>query len=130
MMSLIFGEIRRKHGFQNKEEKMSINIETLMQYIGVALTVLGILAGLVSVIVECIKDLPKLKDLPTSLVVLAVSLILCIVALIAGCQILKYALCWYMIAGSIVLAFLVYIIATGGWDRLKVIWDRTKYKNS
>lgn len=109
---------------------MSINIETLMQYIGIALTVLGIFAGLVSVIVECIKDLPKLKDLPTSLVVLAVSLILCIVALIAGCQILKYALCWYMIAGSIVLAFLVYIIATGGWDRLKVIWDRTKYKKT
>ena len=131
MMSLIFGKIRRKHGFQNKEEReLNINLEIIMQYVTIGLTVLGIIAAFVSLITEVIKELPKLKKIPTSLVALIVSLLLCVMILIAVCQILDYILYWYMVAGSIVFAFLVYIIATGGWDRVKSIWDRTKYKNS
>ena len=107
-----------------------MNLEIIMQYITIGLTVLGIIAGFVSLITEVIKELPKLRELPTSLVALTVSLILCILILITVCQILDYILYWYMVAGSIVFAFLVYIIATGGWDRVKAIWDRTKYKNS
>lgn len=37
---------------------------------------------------------------------------------------------WYYIVASVVGAFIVYLVATGGWERVKEIWDRTKYKDS
>lgn len=27
-------------------------------------------------------------------------------------------------------AFIVYLVSTGGWERVKEIWDRVKYKDS
>ena len=36
----------------------------------------------------------------------------------------------YYIFASIIAAFVVYLVATGGWEKVKGIWDRTKYKDS
>ena len=36
-------------------------------------------------------------------------------------------LTWYIVAGAITGSFPVYLIATGGWERLHDIWKRTKY---
>lgn len=37
---------------------------------------------------------------------------------------------WYYIFASFIAAFVVYLVATGGWEKVKSIWDRTKYKDS
>ena len=56
--------------------------------------------------------------------------ILCPVALIILCTYYKMVITWYYIFASFIAAFVVYLVATGGWEKVKSIWDRTKYKDS
>ena len=105
-----------------------MNMELLLQYITYALMAVGVAAFLVSCVTQVIKDLPWLTLVPTSVVALIVSMILCPVAVIVACQYYKIVIEWYYIFASFVAAFIVYLVSTGGWERLKDIWDRTKYK--
>lgn len=104
-----------------------MSMELLMQYVTYALMAVGIMAFLVSMITQVIKDLPWLTQVPTSVVALCVSLILCPVAVVIGCQYFKIVIEWYYIFASFVAAFIVYLVATGGWERVTEIWQRTKY---
>lgn len=104
-----------------------MNMEILMQYVTYALMAIGALAFLVAVIVQVIKELPWLKRIPTSVVALAVSLILCPLAVVIACQYFKIVIVWYYVFASFIAAFIVYLVATGGWERVTEIWQRTKY---
>ena len=81
----------------------------------------------VSVIVQVVKELPGLQRIQTSIVVLAVSVILCPLAVVVACQYFKIVIVWYYIFGSFIAAFVVYLVATGGWERITAVWNRTKY---
>ena len=104
-----------------------MNMEILMQYVTYALMAIGGLAFLVTVIVQVIKELPWLKGVPTSVVALAVSLILCPLAVVIACQYFKVVIVWYYVFASFIAAFIVYLVATGGWERVAEMWQRTKY---
>ena len=106
-----------------------MNVELLMQYITYFLMAIGVLAFLVSAIVQVIKELPVLQRIPTSVVVLVVSLVLCPLAVIIACQYFKIIITWYYVFASFIAAFIVYLVATGGWERVTEIWHRTKYNN-
>ena len=101
----------------------------MMQYVTYGLALIGALAFMVSIIVQVIKEMPGLNKIPTSIVALVTSLILCPVALIILCTYYKMVITWYYI-------LLLYcrirslLVATGGWEKVKSIWDRTKYKDS
>ena len=104
-----------------------MNVEIMMQYITYVLTAIGALAFLVSVIVQVIKELPVLQRIPTSLVALVVSLILCPLAVVIVCQYLKIVIVWYYVVASFIASFIVYLVATGVWERVAEMWKRTKY---
>ena len=106
-----------------------MNVELMMQYITYFLMAIGVLAFLTSAIVQAIKELPGLQRVPTSVVALAVSLILCPLAVVIICQYLKIVITWYYVFASFIAAFIVYLVATGGWERVSAMWSRTKYKN-
>ena len=95
-----------------------------------ALLIIGVLAFLTSVIVQTIKEMPYLKDVPTSLVALVVAEIITVLALFTGCQYFTVIIMWYYVTSAIIAGFIVYLVATGGWEKLKEIWDRTKYKGN
>lgn len=105
-----------------------MNMELLMQYITYGLMALGVLSFLVAVIVQVIKELPGLNRIPTSVVALAVSMILCPLSVIIACQYFKIVIVWYYVFASFIAAFIVYLVATGGWERVAEIWQRTRYK--
>lgn len=105
-----------------------MNMELMIQYITYGLMALGVLSFLVAVIVQMIKELPKLKEIPTSVVALVTSLIICPLAVIIACQYFKIVIVWYYVFAAFIAAFVVYVIATGGWERAAEIWQRTKYK--
>ena len=107
-----------------------MDVKVLMQYVTYGLALIGGLAFLVSIIVQVIKELPGLKNIPTSIVALAASLVLCPVALAVLCTYYKMVITWYYVFASFIAAFVVYLVATGGWEKVKSIWDRTKYKDS
>ncbi len=104
-----------------------MNMEILMQYITYALMAIGVLAFLVAVIVQVIKELPWLQSIPTSVVALTVSLILCPLTVVIVCQYFKIVIVWYYVFASFIAAFIVYLVATGGWERVAEMWQRTKY---
>lgn len=103
------------------------NVELLMQYVTYVLMVVGGLAFVVSAIVQAIKELPWLQQIQTSVVALAVSMLLCPLAVVIACQYFKIVIVWYYIFASFIAAFVVYLVATGGWERVTGIWERTKY---
>ena len=104
-----------------------MNVEIMMQYVTYFLMAIVVLAFLVAAIVQVIKELPVLQRIQTSLVVLVVSLILCPIAVIIVCQYLNIVITWYYVFASFIAAFIVYLVATGGWGRVTEIWRRTKY---
>ena len=104
-----------------------MNMEILMQYMAYVLMAIGALAFLVSVIVQVIKEMPGLQRIPTSAVVLVVSVILCLLAVIITCQYFNIVIIWYYPIASVIVAFIVYLVATGGWERVAELWKRTKY---
>lgn len=106
-----------------------MNMEILMQYVTYALMAIGVLAFLVSIITQVIKEMPVLKQVQTNAVALAISLILCPVALIVACQYFKIIIVWYYVFASFIAAFIVYLVSTGGWERVHEMWERTKYNN-
>lgn len=103
--------------------------DNTISYITGSLAAMGVLAFFVAVIVQTVKELPVLKKLPTSAVALGVSLILCPLSLQAFCAYAGESVTWYFICASVLAAFPVYLVATGGWERLRDIWERTKYKD-
>ena len=105
---------------------METNI--IMQYISYLLIGIGVLACAVSAITQVIKELPKLDKLPTSVVALSISLVLCPLAVIILCTYVKQPIVWYYVFGAIIAAFIVYLVSTGGWERVNEIWNRTHYK--
>lgn len=109
---------------------MKINMEILMQLLTYLLIAIGCAAFLVSAITQVIKDMPFLKKIQTNVVALVVSLILCPVAVIIACQYFKIVITWYYIFGSFIAAFIVYLVSTGGWDKVSEMWNRTKYNKS
>ena len=106
-----------------------MNIENLMQYATLALIAIGALAFLVSVITQVIKEMPGLSKIQTNVVALIISLILCPMAVVVLCIWLGITIIWYYIIGAVIAAFIVYLVATGGWEKVSAMWNRTKYKN-
>lgn len=105
-----------------------ISIEMLVQYVTYALAGIGILAFLVSVIVQTIKEMPALKKVQTNVVALITALILTPVAVIVLCTYYKIVIEWYYIFAAFIAAFIVYLVSTGGWEKITEIWNRSKYK--
>ena len=106
-----------------------MNMEVLMQYITYALIAIGVLAFLTSIITQVIKEMPALKNIQTNAVALVIALILCPLAVVILCIYLHIAILWYYIVGAVIAAFIVYLVATGGWEKVSEMWNRTKYKN-
>ncbi len=104
-----------------------INMEVLIQYMTYILAAIGGLAFVVAVVVQVIKELPYLQGIQTSVVALVVSVILCPLAVVIACQYFKIVIVWYYVFASFIAAFVVYLVATGGWERIAGIWERTRY---
>ena len=60
-------------------------------------------------------------------VALVIALILCSLAVVILCVYLHIAILWYYIVGAVIAAFIVYLVATGGWEKVSEMWNRTKY---
>ena len=105
-----------------------MDINEMMKYISYALMAIGVMAFFVSVITEVIKSWPGLGSLPTSAVVIVLSLVLCPAAFLAVMAWLGRPVAWYMVFACMVAAFVVALVSMDGWERIREIWERTGYK--
>lgn len=107
---------------------MRINTENLLQLLTYLMITIGVIAFMVSAITQAIKEVAWFKKIQTNAVALAISMILCPAAVIISCQCFKIVITWYYIFASFIAAFIVYLVATGGWEKVSDMWNRTKYK--
>ncbi len=105
-----------------------MSMEILLQYATYMLAAVGVLAFFVSMITQVIKEMPGLRKIQTNAVALAVSLVLCPLAVVIACQYFKIVVVWYYVFASFLAAFVVYLVSTGGWEKVSEMWKRTKYK--
>ena len=107
-----------------------MDVNVIMQYVSYLMIAIGVMAFVVSVITQVIKSWPKLDQLPTSAVVIVLSLVLCPVTFVALMSYLKQPIEWYMVFACILAAFIVALVAMVGWERISEIWGRTQYKKA
>jgi hypothetical protein len=94
------------------------------QYLPLGIAVISLLAFLVSLITEVIKNLGFMRKIPTNIVVLVLSVGLCLIAYLAYCSICECRIYWYSIIGSILGGFIVAYVATYGWEKLHALYLR------
>ena len=101
----------------------------IMQYVSYVLIAIGVMAFLVSAITQVIKSWPGLDKLPTSAVVIVLSLVLCPACLVALMYWQNQPIEWYMVFACMIAACIVALVSMSGWEKVSEIWQRTTYKN-
>ena len=104
-----------------------MNIEMVMQNVSYMMMAVGVIAFFVSLITQVIKEMPGLKNVQTNLVALVASMILCPLAVVAACQYFHIVITWQYVFASFLAAFVVYLVSTGGWEKVTEMWNRHKY---
>ena len=104
-----------------------MNVNEMMTYATYTLVAIGVMAFFVSTITQVIKELPGLKKIPTPVVVIVLSLILCPAVMVAALSWLSRPITWYMLFACMIAAFVVALVSMDGWERVSEIWKRTKY---
>lgn len=107
---------------------MDITLNILMQMIGAILAVAGALVFAVMLIVEVIKNLGPLKNIPTNIFVFVLAIIGALIVYPLYFESQGIIMLWYAWVGVAFLGFLIAYVAMFGWDKLKELWDRSKYK--
>lgn len=103
-------------------------MENLIANITMILTVIGVLAFVVSVITQVTKGWGFLNRIPTAIQVYVTSLVISVLGIIIYLQVKGFKIVWYYIVGSIVLSFFIAFVSTYGWAQLKELWNRSKFK--
>lgn len=101
--------------------------QQMIQIVTMVLMAMGVLAFLVSIITQVIKDLGILKEMATNIVVFALSVILTLASAIAYLQYIKQPILWYYVFACIIAAFIIALISMSGWKAVIDIWNRNKY---
>lgn len=101
----------------------------MVQDLSTLITVVCCACILISVITEFTKEIGFLAKIPTSLQVLVLSLIVCIVGFFAYISYENIPFVWYYLVAVIFGSFIVAIITTKGWDYFIEIIRRYWYKN-
>ena len=97
-------------------------METIMQYIPTAISAILlatlILMVITNIIVQVLKKLTWEK-IPTSVRAFSVAMVVTLLAFFAVCQIMGWAVTWYMVAGAVALGVFVCYAAMFGFDKLR-----------
>lgn len=92
---------------------------------GVALTsIIGVIAFIVSAIVEVTKKLKPFSLMPTQLWCVIVSVVVCVAGYFGYCTYTGIEAVWYLVGDAVIVAFIVAYIAMYGWDTAKELYDR------
>lgn len=90
--------------------------------LAIIIPIIGVLVALTNVIVQVVKKATWDK-LPTNIVAVIVAVVLTLAAGVAYCQIKVVPMTWYLVAGLIVVGFLVAYAAMFGFDKLKEVMN-------
>ena len=90
----------------------------MTEYIPMLLAIVGGLVVVVNIIVQVVKQF-TMKYISTNIVAVIVSMVLTLVAFFAWCAAKAIPITWYMVAGAVVVGFMVSYAAMFGFDKFK-----------
>ena len=103
-----------------------MDLNVILQNGAVILTIIGAMATFVTIVTEFTKAWGFLDRIPTSLQVLAVSMLVSVLSVVIYVQMQKAEMVWYYIVGAIVLGWIVAYVSMYGWEKLTEMWGRFK----
>ena len=103
-----------------------MNLNIILENGAVILTIIGAMATFVTIVTELTKTWGFLDRIPTSLQVLAVSMLVSVLSVVIYVQMQKAEMVWYYIVGAIVLGWIVAYVSMYGWEKLTEMWGRFK----
>lgn len=103
-----------------------MDLNVILQNGAVILTIIGAMATFVTIVTEFTKTWGFLNRIPTSMQVLAVSMIVSVLSVVIYVQMQKATMIWYYIVGAIVLGWIVAYVSMYGWEKLVEMWGRFK----
>ena len=92
-------------------------METIFDW-SVILSIVGVLVVVTNIITQVLKKITWDK-IPTNILAVVVSMAVTLVAFFAVCQIMGWAVTWYMVAGAVALGLFVSYAAMFGFDKLR-----------
>lgn len=105
---------------------MEVLFTNYVNEISLLFLAIGILAFAVSIITELFKNVSFLKNIPTDLLVLVLSVGLTVAAFVAYMQYIQQTILWYMILAAILAGLLVAYVAMFGWEKTVELFKRFK----
>lgn len=103
-----------------------MDLNVILQNGAVILTIIGAMATFVTIVTEFTKTWGFLDRIPTSLQVLAVSMLVSVLSVVIYIQMREAEMIWYYIVGAIVLGWIVAYVSMYGWEKLTEMWGRFK----
>ena len=103
-----------------------MDLNVILQNGAVILTIIGAMATFVTIVTEFTKTWGFLNKIPTSLQVLAVSMLVSVLSVVIYIQMQKAEMIWYYIVGAIVRGWIVAYVSMYGWEKLTEMWGRFK----
>ena len=97
-------------------------METIMQYIPMAISAILLAALILTVATNIIVQVLKKSTwgkIPTNVLAFIVAMVVTLLAFFAVCEIMGWAVTWYMVAGAVALGVFVCYAAMFGFDKLR-----------
>lgn len=99
-------------------------MENLINNLSTILIAVAIICTVTSIITQFIKEWGMLKKVPTSLVVVTLSVAITVVVFIAFISYKNYTITWYMFLAAVVAGIIIAYITCNGWDSLIKLFKR------
>lgn len=93
-------------------------LQILTQIAALIAVFVGVMAFLVSGVTEALKKLEWFDKIPTALVVILLSLILCPICVLALAAYFEVPVDGFIVFASFIAAFFVALVAMDGWERV------------
>jgi hypothetical protein len=109
------------------EEGMVIIMEQLTSILAIILLLIGLLAMMVSIIIEVTKGIPLLNKISKDVKVVVLSLALSLFLYFAYISYSGTAIIWYYTIGTVLTSFVVAFIVMYGWGKFSSLYK--KFRN-
>ena len=103
-----------------------MDLEYLILNSSKILALIGGIAFIVTIIIEVIKGTKLLERVPTQLVVIIVSILVCVIVYVAYASYAGMPITWYYIFAAFVSSFVVSYVSMYGFDTLNELYQRFK----
>ena len=95
---------------------MNVTLQAIIDNMSIILAVICALCVIISVITEFTKEIGFLNKIPTSLQVLVLSIVVCVLAFFMFISYMNIQFVWYYLVAVIFISFIVATITAKGWD--------------